>query len=119
MPDFGVTEKKAVALRNRMAALAIHEADLTERFVTSGGAGGQHVNRTATCVMLTHGPSGKQVKMQQARSQALNRYYARVRLCELVEQETLGAGSPEAKQAEKLRKQKARRRRRSNSKPDS
>ena len=112
MTGFGVTEKKAQALRERMAALGIREDDLRERFVTAGGPGGQHVNRSATCVLLGHGPSGKQVKMQQARSQSLNRYYARVRLCELIEQETLGAASPEAKRADKLRKQKARRRRR-------
>jgi protein subunit release factor B len=112
MLDFGVSEKKALALRARMAALGIREEDLAERFVTSGGAGGQHVNRTATCVQLEHAPSGKQVKMQQARSQSLNRYYARVRLCELLEEETLGVASPEARRVEKLRKQKSRRRRR-------
>lgn len=118
MLDFGITEKKANALRARMEALGIREADLRERFVTSSGAGGQHVNRTATCVLLEHAVSGKQVKMQQARSQRLNRYYARVRLCELLEAEQLGAASPEARQAEKIRKQKARRRRRTAKRPD-
>lgn len=112
MLNFGVTEKKAQALRARMAALGIREADLDERFLTGGGPGGQHVNRSATGVFLTHRPSGTQVKMHQARSQALNRYYARVRLCELVEAATLGDESPAAKRAEKIRKQKARRRRR-------
>jgi len=53
-----------------------------------------------------------EVRMQEARSQALNRFYARRRLCELLENQTLGADSPEAKRAARLRKQKDRRRRR-------
>jgi len=113
--DFGVTPKKAEALQARMTALGLAERDLEERFLRSGGAGGQHVNRVATCVQLRHVPSGREVKMQKARSQALNRYYARVRLCELLEEEQLGKQSPAAAKAEKLRRQKARRRRRSRS----
>jgi len=52
------------------------------------------------------------VKMQQARSQGLNRFYARRRLCELREAQQLGDTSPEARRREKIRKQKNRRRRR-------
>jgi len=116
MGSFGVKPEKEVALRERMANLGIAESDLDERFVTSGGAGGQHVNKTATCVYLSHRPTGQEVKMQEARSQALNRYYARKRLCELIEAEQLGDESPEAKRAAKLRKQKQRRRRRTRKK---
>jgi len=50
--------------------------------------------------------------MQKARSQSLNRYYARKRLCELMEEMQLGALSPAALEREKIRKQKARRKRR-------
>ncbi|MHC4159164.1 MAG: peptide chain release factor family protein, partial [Planctomycetota bacterium] len=50
------------------------------------------------------------------RSQGLNRYYARKRLCELVEQERMGSKSPAALKAEKIRKQKQRRKRRSKAK---
>lgn len=116
MPDFGVTKKKADELEARMAALGVQEADLEEQFVTSSGSGGQHVNRTATCVRLKHHPSGHEVKAQEARSQALNRYYARKRLCELLEAEQQGRKSPEAARQEKLRKQKARRRKRAKQK---
>lgn len=112
MPDFGVTEKKAAALAARMAALGVREADLAERFITSGGPGGQHVNRSNTCVHLMHGPSGIEVKMQESRSQALNRFFARRRLCELIEAQQLGKSSPEAVAQDRIRKQKARRRRR-------
>jgi hypothetical protein len=51
--------------------------------------------------------------MQKARTQAMNRFYARRRLCELLEEQTLGHESPTQKQYEKIRKQKQRRKRRS------
>lgn len=115
MSRFGVTPEKALELENRMAACGLREADLEESFIRSGGAGGQHVNKTSTCVYLRHPPTGIEVKMQKARSQALNRFYARRRMCELLEARTLGEDSPEAKRVAKIRKQKARRRRRSHS----
>jgi len=74
------------------------------------------VNKTSSCVYLKHLPTGLEIKMQRERSQALNRYYARKRLCELLEQEKLGSKSPAALKAEKIRKQKQRRRRRSKKK---
>ena len=117
MPPFGVTPKKEEELRARMERVGVHETDLQERFITGGGPGGQKVNRSATCVYLLHRPSGTEVKMQRARSQALNRFYARRRLCELLEEARLGAQSPEAVRQDKLRKQKMRRKRRSRSRP--
>ncbi len=99
-----------------MAALGLREADLEEKYVRSSGPGGQNVNKTASCVYLKHVRSGLEVKMQRERSQGLNRYYARKRLCELVEQERLGSKSPAALKAEKIRKQKQHRRRRSKAK---
>lgn len=118
MPDFGVTPQKATELQTRMAACHIREADLEEHFVTAGGPGGQKVNRSATCVHLKHVPTALEVKMQKARSQALNRFYARRRLCELIEAQTLGAKSPAEREREKIRKQKSRRKRRSRSEQD-
>jgi protein subunit release factor B len=109
---FGVTPQKEAELLRRMAACDLKESDFEEHFVASGGPGGQKVNRTATCVQLHHKPSGLDVKMQQARSQALNRFYARRRLCELIEAAQLGAASPESLRQEKIRKQKSRRKRR-------
>jgi len=112
MPDFGVTPEKARVLAERMAASGIREEDLSENFVRSGGPGGQKVNRSATCVHLVHLPSGISVKMQQARSQSLNRFYARRRLCELLETRMQGRESPEQVEAARIRKQKERRKRR-------
>ena len=112
---FGVTARKEAELYERMVACNLRETDLEEGFIRSGGPGGQHVNRSATAVYLKHLPSGLEVKMQRARSQGLNRFYARRRMCELLEARTLGADSPEAKHHAKLRKQKDRRKRRSRS----
>ena len=112
MPSFGVTQAKEMELRVRMEACGLREADIEEKFMTSGGPGGQKVNRSSTCVHLRHTPTGLDVKMQQARSQALNRFFARRRLCELLEERSLGAASPEALRRRRLKKQKDRRRRR-------
>ncbi len=111
--DFGVTQKKQDELVARMATLGLREKDLDEKYVRSSGPGGQKVNKTSSCVLLTHTPTAIQVKMQKERSQPLNRYHARKRLCELIEEERLGKKSPTALKAEKIRKQKQRRKRRS------
>lgn len=112
MPSFGVRPEKEAELRERMARCGLREEDMRESFIRGGGPGGQKINRTASCVQLRHLPTGLEVRMQEARSQALNRFHARRRLCELLENQTLGADSPEAKKAARLRKQKDRRRRR-------
>ncbi len=50
------------ALRQKMQSLGIYEQDIEESFVRSGGAGGQHVNKTSSCVQLLHRPTGLMVK---------------------------------------------------------
>ena len=112
MINFGVTERKRQELEQRMRDCGLLETDIEERFVRSGGAGGQKVNKSSTCVHLRHIPSGLAVKVQRSRSQGLNRYYARKQMCELLENKLLGKNSPQAKRKEKIRKQKDRRRRR-------
>ena len=112
MIDFGVTERKAAELQQRMARCTVYEKDIEEKFVRSSGPGGQKVNKSSTCVHLTHRPTGLLVKMQKGRTQKLNRYYARRRLCEMLENKFLGKESPEAKRLNRIRKQKDRRRRR-------
>ncbi|NUM54588.1 MAG: peptide chain release factor-like protein [Candidatus Hydrogenedentes bacterium] len=112
MSKFGVSQQKEIELLRRMESCGLREADLVEQFVKASGPGGQHVNKTQTGVLLTHRPTGLEVKMTKERSQALNRFFARRRLCELIEIKQLGGASPEAKRTAKLRKQKDRRRRR-------
>jgi len=112
MINFGVSEQKKKALEQRMQKCGVREIDLEEKFIRSGGAGGQKVNKTSTCVFLKHIPAGLAVKVQKSRSQGLDRFYARRQLCELLENKLLGKDSPEAKRIEKIRKQKDRKKRR-------
>ncbi|MEM6734119.1 MAG: peptide chain release factor-like protein, partial [Myxococcota bacterium] len=71
--------------------------------------------KNSTAVYRKHLPSGIEVKSQQSRSQALNRFAARRVLAEKLEAQASGEPTKEQKRIEKLRKQKRRRRRRSSS----
>lgn len=112
MSTFPVTAEKEEHLSQRMAALGVRETDLEETFVRSGGHGGQNVNKTATCVMLIHRPSGVQVKCQETRQQGLNRFIARRLLLDKIEALKTGAVATERARIEKIRRQKRRRSRR-------
>jgi len=89
-----------------MAALGVREADLEETFVRSGGRGGQNVNKTSTCVVLRHGPSGVQVKCQTSRQQGYNRWLARERLLDELDRRRRHRAEAERSRVEKLRRQK-------------
>jgi peptide chain release factor len=112
MSKFGVSLEKERALEARLLTLHIHEEDLEETFIRSSGPGGQHVNKTSTCVRLLHRPSGLSVKVQRSRSQGLNRFLARRLLADRLEQQLRGAESSQALQRDKIRRQKQRRVRR-------
>ncbi len=99
-----------------MQQLGVRQSDLEERFIHSGGNGGQNVNKVATCVVLTHAPTGIMVKCQKDRSQGLNRFFARRLLCERLEARLGLKDSPALLAIEKLRKQKQRRARRARKK---
>jgi protein subunit release factor B len=104
---------KIKALQEKFEALGIEEKDILEKFVRSQGKGGQKVNKTSTCVYLRHIPSGIEVKCQEDRSQALNRFYARRILADKIE-ESISGKKPE--NILKIRKQKSRRARRAKAK---
>ena len=72
-----ISSDKQNALYREMISLGILETDIEETFVRSSGAGGQHVNKTSSCVQLLHKPTGLLVKCQEDRSQAVNRFLAR------------------------------------------
>lgn len=112
MPGFAVSEEKNRWLQQKMAELGVREEDLVESFVRSSGNGGQHVNKTSSCVQLKHKPTGIQVSCMRERSQSVNRFLARRELLERIEAAS-GVVTTEMKRIEKLRKQKNRRRRRS------
>ncbi|BBF92757.1 peptide chain release factor 2 [Blastochloris tepida] len=66
----------------------INEADVRVDTMRSGGAGGQHVNKTESAVRLTHIPTGIAVVSQGDRSQHKNRAEAwRMLRAKLYEQE--------------------------------
>ncbi len=116
MASFPVSPPKEQELQERMARLGVRESDLDESFVRSSGPGGQHVNKTATCVVLVHRPTGLGVRCQHARSQALNRFYARRILLDKIERQQQGKASDEQQRVEKIRRQKRRRSRRAKAK---
>jgi protein subunit release factor B len=112
MSAFPVSTEKETQLTQRMATLGVREADIDETFVRSGGHGGQNVNKTSTCVMLLHRPTGLQVKCQATRQQGLNRFIARRLLLDKIETLKRGYVAAQRAEIEKIRRQKRRRSRR-------
>jgi peptide chain release factor len=116
MGMFPVGPSKEKELQRKMEELGIREEDIEESFIRSGGKGGQHVNKTSTCVYLKHVPTGVEVKCQEGRSQGLNRYRARVLLLNKIDEMVRGEESKERQRIEKIRRQKRKRSKRAKEK---
>ena len=107
-----VSPGKEKSLLDRMQALGVREQDIEEQFVRSSGAGGQKVNKSSTCVVLHHRPTGVRVKCQRERSQALNRFLARRILLDKIEAKLRGTHTAKAQEIARIRRQKRKRSRR-------
>ena len=113
---FNVSKPKEDNLKQKMLVLDIKERDIEERFILSSGKGGQNVNKVSTAVYLKHKPSGIEVKCQSQRSQALNRFLARKRLTDKIEEIIKGRHSERKKKIAKIKRQKRKRSKRAKQK---
>ncbi len=111
-----INPDKQKILEEKLKRLGISKKDVIEKFIRSGGPGGQKVNKTATCVYLKHIPTGIEVKMSQERSQALNRFLAWRLLVEKIEERILKKKSERQRRIEKIRRQKRKRSKRAKEK---
>jgi protein subunit release factor B len=109
MSSFPVSPDKLSQLQQRMIDMGVNEAEIEETFVRSGGAGGQKVNKSSSCVMLLHRPTGLRVKSQTTRHQAMNRFLARELLLDKIERMRKGHIEAERARVEKVRRQKLKR----------
>ena len=103
-----INPQKQQELEERLETLHIRREEVVEKFVRSAGPGGQKVNKTSSAVYLKHLPSGIEVKAQKDRSQAINRFLAWRLLADRLEARQSGLDQ-ELKKAERIRKQKKRR----------
>ena len=111
-----ITSKKWQQLRNWMAELEISEDEIVEKFIVGSGRGGQKLQKTASTVLLKHTPSGITLKCQESRFRDTNRYQARKRLCEKIDEMKRGAKSKKQQAIEKIRRQKRKRSKRTKEK---
>ncbi|CAH1972919.1 unnamed protein product [Acanthoscelides obtectus] len=72
------------------------EKDLEETYVRGSGPGGQKINKTSSCVVLKHLPSGIVVKNQETRFLEQNRKRARAILVKKLDNLINGEHSIEA-----------------------
>ena len=72
----------------------------------------EQVNKSSSCVMLLHRPTGLRVKCQTSRHQALNRFLARRLLLDKIERRQQGFVETQRAHIEKVRRQKRKRSRR-------
>jgi protein subunit release factor B len=116
MSSAPVSPAKQKDLERRMAILGVREEDLEESFIRASGPGGQKVNKTSSCVVLKHKPTGLVIKCMESRSRELNRFLARRRLVDRIAEQEETALSERRQRIEKIRRQKRKRSKRAKEK---
>lgn len=96
--------------------LQVRPEDISEFFIRGSGSGGQKINKTSSCVLLRHYPTGIEVRCQKHREQSANRLSAYKLLILKIEEKIKGVESERAKKIFKLRKQKQKRSKRAKEK---
>lgn len=117
MTNFAVSEEKNRWLKRKMEELGVDEKDFEEKFIRASGRGGQKLNKTSSSVYLKHIPTGLEVKCMKERSQSVNRFLARRELLERIESLS-GKKTKADLKLDKIRKQKAKRKKRTKNKYD-
>lgn len=100
----------------KAASLQIFPNEITEQFIRGTGHGGQKMNKTSSCVLLKHLPTGIEVRCQKHREQSANRISAYKLLILKIEEKVRGAQSARQQKIFKLKKQKQRRSKRAKEK---
>ncbi|MFA5829838.1 MAG: peptide chain release factor-like protein [Candidatus Gracilibacteria bacterium] len=103
-------------LLEKARLLNVRAEDITEQFVRGSGKGGQKINKTSSCVVVRHLPTGIEVRCQKHREQSKNRLSAYKLLILKIEDQVKGRQSQRAQAIFKLKKQKKRRSRKSKEK---
>lgn len=116
MSNHSISAEKQIVLKENMQRLGILDCDIEETFITGSGSGGQKVNKTSSCVVLQHIPTGVVVKCQKTRYRENNRFFARRVLCEKLDEIINGKQSQASKDAARIRKQKKRRKKKNTDK---
>ena len=99
-------------LLERIKRLGVSVGAIQEQFTRGSGKGGQKINKTSNCVVLTYPPLDLAVRMQKERQRSLNRFLALRELVDQIETKISPQTSARLKEIEKIRKQKDRRKRR-------
>jgi len=113
---FGVSDRKIKNLLQKMKQFGVREDNIQEKFVRPSGKGGRKSDSTSNCVYLKHIPTGIEVKCQQERSRAVNRFIARRRLVNKIANKILGKKSEKQQEIEKIRRRKRKRSKRAKEK---
>jgi peptide chain release factor len=111
-----ISKPKLLDIQNRLDALGVTESDLREDFIKGSGSGGQKINKTNSCVQLTHLPTGIVVRCQKTRSREQNRFFAKRILLEKLEEIQQGKESVKARRIHKIKAQKRKRSKRAKEK---